>query len=598
MCLSLFSGCTSKTTGNNLERDTLYQVSTLNSLLVGNYDGLQTVSELKANGDIGIGTFDALDGELVMIDRKVYKVKDTGKVEEMEDSVKIPFAAVTFFDEDSSKELVDINDFDSLKKELDSLIENKDLFYAIKVDATFNYVKTRSVPKQEKPYPVLSEVTKNQPTFEYTEVKGSLVGFWCPEYVGGINVPGYHLHFISDDRTKGGHLLEVDFDKANVYMDITEGFTMQLSQESVFGNIADMEEEIRNVEQNEDTSDYVPVTVFVEKDEVMGENGWNGAWMAAEEWNNTPNREMKIKLEKVVYGTEPEDQKIQYDKMIEENKPVAVLGSMYGHVTVNIKENISKAGIPYLTGASTVQVTENNDGNIFRIRTDDKVVINNITKYLANTLGKKKIALLYTDGPYGMGAKDILLESAKKYEVAITKLLPYGDSSKDLSTQIKELKESDAEFLLVWALPTEVPEIIEEMEKDNLKIPFIGSISFYPTEQGVSLPSFVNGNYVAIDYIPKDTDKEWSDKVETRFGNYVVYPIFATYYDAVKMLCTAIEKVDTDSEDIKKELKNQPYQGIVGKYEFDDGGDSLNQIYITQIKDGKLQFSKIIESNN
>ena len=84
----------------------------------------------------------------------------------------------------------------------------KTCFYAVMIQGEFSYVKTRSVPAQEKPYPPLAEVTKNQPTFEFTDVTGTMVGFRCPPYVTGINVPGYHLHFLTDDRTAGGHLLE------------------------------------------------------------------------------------------------------------------------------------------------------------------------------------------------------------------------------------------------------------------------------------------------------------------------------------------------------------------------------------------------------
>lgn len=251
ICSLLFSGCSKNTTESDLkeQRDTLYQLSTIQSLLLGNYDGFKSVGDIKEHGDIGIGTFDTLDGELIMIDNKVYKVKATGEVEAVEDTEKLPFAAVTFFDKDISKTLVNISDYDALKKELDKLIVNKDSFYAFKIDATFQYVKTRSVPKQHKPYPVLSEVTKNQSTFEYNNIKGSLVGFWCPEYVGGINVPGYHLHFISDDRTKGGHLLDIKFDEASVYADITNGFNMELPKVNTSGEITDVNKEIKKVEQ-------------------------------------------------------------------------------------------------------------------------------------------------------------------------------------------------------------------------------------------------------------------------------------------------------------------------------------------------------------
>lgn len=87
-------------------------------------------------------------------------------------------------------------------------------------------------------------------------------------------------------------------------------------------------------------------------------------------------------------------------------------------------------------------------------------------------------------------------------------------------------------------------------------------------------------------------NKELSDKIESRFGEPVVYPLFA-YFDSANMLYNAIEKVGPSSEDIKRELKSQPYQGIVGKYQFDDEGNSLNQVYITQIQNGKLKLAKI-----
>lgn len=249
--LILLSGCSKNITVSKTEakRDTLVQYSTIESLLAGNYDGFVSISTLKENGDIGIGTFDELDGELVMIDQKVYKIKDTGNAEEVNNSIKTPFASVTYFDKDISKQLMNIGNYDSLQQELDKFITNRNLFYVFRVDGTFKNTKVRSVPKQEKPYPVLSEVTKNQPTYEYKDIKGSLVGFWCPEYVGGINVPGYHMHFISEDRTKGGHLLDVSFEKADVSADVTNAFSMELSQSNVAGRIANVTAEIEKVEK-------------------------------------------------------------------------------------------------------------------------------------------------------------------------------------------------------------------------------------------------------------------------------------------------------------------------------------------------------------
>jgi acetolactate decarboxylase len=251
VCAGILSGCTN-VNGEALaleKNDTLYQVSTINSLLAGNYDGFKTLGELKEYGDIGIGTFNTLDGEMIMIDKQVYKVKSTGEVVEMNDAETTPFAAVTHFDQDETVELTTIGNLDALKAELDRLIENKNMFYVFRIDGTFKTIQARSVPSQEKPYPVMTEAIKEQVVFNFANVKGSIVGLWCPEYIGGVNVPGYHFHFISEDRTRGGHLLDVSFEKAQAFADSTDGFVMALSPNQPEGAVKDLDHALDAVEQ-------------------------------------------------------------------------------------------------------------------------------------------------------------------------------------------------------------------------------------------------------------------------------------------------------------------------------------------------------------
>ncbi|AFA48795.1 acetolactate decarboxylase [Acetobacterium woodii] len=251
VCAVFLLGC-SNSTKNDVtasKEETLFQVSTINSLLAGNYDGFMTFSELKRHGNVGIGTFNALDGELIMIDNKVYKIESSGAVVEVPDSDKTPFAAVTYFDQDVTKSLSNVASLDMLEQELDQLIEDKNSFYIFRIDGTFNTIKARSVPRQEKPYPVLSEAVKNQTVFNYDNISGTLIGLWCPEYIGGVNVPGYHFHFISDDRSKGGHLLDVRFDDAKAFMDVTDGFNMIISPTNSDGVVNDLNSEIDAVEK-------------------------------------------------------------------------------------------------------------------------------------------------------------------------------------------------------------------------------------------------------------------------------------------------------------------------------------------------------------
>ncbi|MFC1910926.1 acetolactate decarboxylase [Chloroflexota bacterium] len=213
------------------QRDALLQISTIDALLNGSYDGVTTFESLKGYGDFGIGTFEGLDGEMVGFDGYFYQVKADGKAYPVVDSMKTPFASVTYFDADITEQLPEVMDFKQLEKFLDSILPTSNIFYAIKIEGTFSYMKTRSVPGQQKPYPPLVEVTKNQPVFEFGEVEGTIAGFRCPDYVTGINVPGYHLHFLTRANDAGGHILDFTIKQATASVDYTSAFLMILPGE-------------------------------------------------------------------------------------------------------------------------------------------------------------------------------------------------------------------------------------------------------------------------------------------------------------------------------------------------------------------------------
>jgi acetolactate decarboxylase len=210
------------------DRDVLFQTATLGALVEGVYDGNLAVGELKKRGDFGVGTFDALDGEMVMLDGRVYRVRADGKAEPVGDEETTPFATVTSFEADHTGSLEGPFDLAHLEEMLDKVLPTKNIPYAVKIEGTFARVKTRSVPRQTKPYPRLAEVTAKQPTFEFENVRGTLVGFRCPEYAKGLNFPGWHLHFLTADRTAGGHVLELVTDKVQFAIDYTPAIHVAL----------------------------------------------------------------------------------------------------------------------------------------------------------------------------------------------------------------------------------------------------------------------------------------------------------------------------------------------------------------------------------
>src|SRR5215208_3039885 len=193
--------------GDERLHHTLFQTSTVDALLEGKYDGDVTFAELGTRGDFGLGTLDALDGEMICLDGTFYQVKSDGRAYPVDGRARTPFAVVTVFEPDVSETLSTPMDFEALRDYLEEVIGGGAVCCAVRVDGRFEYVKTRSVPRQRKPYPPLVEVVQNQPTFELPDVFGSLVGFRFPDYAQGLNVSGYHFHFITADRSAGGHVL-------------------------------------------------------------------------------------------------------------------------------------------------------------------------------------------------------------------------------------------------------------------------------------------------------------------------------------------------------------------------------------------------------
>jgi acetolactate decarboxylase len=232
--------------------DVLFQVSTIDALMQGVFDGFYGFDDLKAHGDFGIGTFDSLDGEMIALDGNYYQVKADGVAYPVQHGMAAPFATVTRFEVDQTVAVQDAGNFTQLSRQLDQYLPSRNIFYALRIDGTFPYVKTRSIPRQEKPYPRLADAAKNQSVFNFTNVSGSVVGVWAPYFVKGLNVPGYHLHFITADRKAGGHILEIQVANATAQVDITPGFALELPTSGDFYDVdlgGDLQEELEKIEK-------------------------------------------------------------------------------------------------------------------------------------------------------------------------------------------------------------------------------------------------------------------------------------------------------------------------------------------------------------
>lgn len=238
------------------DRESIAQVALLQSLAQGYFGGTVTARQLRALGDTGIGTFEGLNGEMIVLDGKIYQALGDGRVIVAPDKTIIPYATVTFFDQDAAVALKDIKDKAAFEKVLNETVQKQgaNSFYMVKLHAKFDSVLFRSEYGSKEPYPTLVEALKGKQT-EFTEknINGTLVGLYCPGYMGELNSVGWHFHFLSDDKKKGGHILELSLKDGTVYLDKTDKFTMLLHDDKKFHDInlaKDMREDIRSAEQD------------------------------------------------------------------------------------------------------------------------------------------------------------------------------------------------------------------------------------------------------------------------------------------------------------------------------------------------------------
>jgi acetolactate decarboxylase len=229
------------------------QISVIDALMVGRYDGIMPISELLRHGDFGVGTLDHLDGELIVLDGKPYQIRGDGKVLDVAPERSTPFAVLTSFQQDGEFACPPVTSLTDLDSRLYEALPQKNNFVAIRIDARFASLTMRSVHRQEPPYRPLDEVAKTQSVWTRENQVGTLVGIRCPAWTGGLNVPGYHWHFLSQDRKVGGHVLDCRMTEGKVRYEVCRDWEVKLEGSKGFNEadlVKDRSRELRKVESS------------------------------------------------------------------------------------------------------------------------------------------------------------------------------------------------------------------------------------------------------------------------------------------------------------------------------------------------------------
>lgn len=233
-----------------------YQVSTLQALALGFSKSVITVEELLKNGDTGLGTFEDVDGEMIVLDGKCYRAKNNGNIVMAENERGVPFAAVCNFQSNRIEEFGKMDTIEKLKEWLTVCIEEDfglNSMYAVRIDGDFSKVDARSESGTVAHHLTLKDaLSVTQKAFIFENVKGSLVCVYYPDYMDGINAAGWHLHFISEDKKHGGHVFDVSINQGKAAFCRITSLEIRIPDSPAFDTYAlkgASKDEIKSVEQ-------------------------------------------------------------------------------------------------------------------------------------------------------------------------------------------------------------------------------------------------------------------------------------------------------------------------------------------------------------
>ena len=221
---------------STVTRHEIFQTSLMSALLDGVYEDEMTVADLLSRGSFGIGTFNGLDGEMLIIDGTCYQLRADGGVSKADLGAYTPYAVVTNFVPHIESDLPNNVVRAEASKFIDKLTASENYMYALRIDGDFEWIRMRTVVKQEKPYRPMVEATDEDAIIELHDVSGVVAGFRTPLYEQGIGVPGCHTHFLTDDRTAGGHVLDFKLRSGTAALCLGTDLRLQLPLTDAFKN--------------------------------------------------------------------------------------------------------------------------------------------------------------------------------------------------------------------------------------------------------------------------------------------------------------------------------------------------------------------------
>lgn len=198
----------------------------------GRFEGVVTIRELREHGRFGLGQYEALDGEVIVWDGQFYRATGNGRVRFADDSDRLCFAQVSDFNPQRRLDAPPRITFDTIKPFLEAVQGTRNTFFALTIEGFFESVTATAYHPQTEPYPPPANISPQ--VFEFSQVEGRLIVFYSPPYMRDVGIPGYHFHFLSQDRAGGGHVTAFTLSQGTIALEEINRFLLDIPTTDAF----------------------------------------------------------------------------------------------------------------------------------------------------------------------------------------------------------------------------------------------------------------------------------------------------------------------------------------------------------------------------
>ena len=613
ICILFLSACAGQLPSSAAEEDldqdnTLFQTSTISALAQGDYAGDMTIDQLKEKGDFGLGTFDALDGEMIVLDGEVYQVRSDGSAIVAAGEDVTPFAAVTYFESDQSLSFDEAQDCATFQDALDGVLPDPTAPYAIQVSGTFPEMEVRAPYKQSRPYPSLADALADQAVFDYQNVSGTMVGFRLPDYLAGINATGYHFHFLTEDLKAGGHVLDCRTESVQVTIDALDKILVDLQPLDVASADTSQSATTAAPAAYNELEPIVLGAIYSLTGEQAGLDipSAQGAQLAIDQANESGGvlgRPLQLVLQDG--ATDPQTINRRAQQIIDEHPTVSALFGLSDTDLVEAAAPVTSAqGRLFLTsGATSPRLPTVEPGYLFLACFGDNVQAAAGAEWAFNDLSARSAAILYReDSTYTELLQGYFQTRFTELggEIVAVQSYPFGpdQQNSDLEAAVQQLATADLIYLA--ATPDDALPAVLALRAAGFDKPILGG-------DGLDVPTLWGNRdvsqvyFTTHAYLGEDNDdprvKAFREAYRAAYPDSTPDAFAALGYDAARLLMSAITAAgSTDPQAVRDALsKTQNFEGVTGVISYENGRQIPSKsVSILEADGGNLSQDKVI----